>query len=68
MTDRLVAIDAEQAQILEDVGVDLMRTNDERAMKVLAISLAYKWAAPIEPPLPDNVVTLDGYSRKAPCA
>ena len=41
-----------------------MRTDDARAMKVLAISLAYKWAAPVEPPLPDNVVTLDDYSRR----
>lgn len=56
MSERRVAMSAEQAQVLEDVGVQMMRDQDDRAMKVLALSLAYKFAAPIEPPLPDNVV------------
>ena len=68
MSDRMVAMSQEQADILEDVGVDLMRYEDLRAMKVLALSLAFKFAAPIEPPLPDNVVEFGNYSRKAPCA
>ncbi len=57
---------AEQAQILEDVGVGMW--GDERAIKLLALSLAYKWARPSEPPVPDNVVSLDTYSRRVPCA
>ena len=64
MSEKLVAIDAEQAKILEDVGVALMRADDDRAMRVLSISLAYKWAKLIEPPLPDNVVEFGSYSRK----
>ena len=66
MSLRSVAITDEQAQILEDVGVEMMREQDDRAMKLLSLSLAYKFAKP-EPPLPDNVVALDGYSRKVPC-
>ena len=68
MSERFVMIDAEQAQILEDVAVEMMHVDDGRAMKVAAISLAYKWAKPLEPPLPDNVVEFGAYSRKAPCA
>jgi hypothetical protein len=64
MSERPVLMTDEQAQILEDVGVELMRQQDDRAMKVLSLSLAYKFAAPIEPPLPSNVVQLDPYSRK----
>jgi hypothetical protein len=54
----MVAMSAEQARILEELGVDLMRAQDERAMKVLSLSLAYKFARDLEPPLPDNVVDL----------
>lgn len=54
--ERMVAMSAEQARILEEVGVDLMRLEDVRAMKVLSLSLAYKFARDIEPPLPSNVV------------
>lgn len=61
---RTVTITGEQAKILEDVGVDLMRRSDSRAMKVLSISLAYKWAKPKVPPMPDNVVELRGFSKK----
>jgi hypothetical protein len=69
MSERLVPISQEQAQILEDVAVQMMRDNDEkRAIKLLALSLAYKWAKPTEPPLPENVVPLvdriDSYSRR----
>jgi hypothetical protein len=67
MSERSVLMTSEQAQILEDVGVDLMRQQDDRAMKVLALSLAYKFAAQIEPPLPSNVVQFDSYSRKVDC-
>jgi hypothetical protein len=59
----MVAISAEQAQILEDVGVRLMREQDERAMKVLSLSLAYKFARDLEPPLPDNVVRMTPLQR-----
>lgn len=55
---RMVAMSDEQARILEELGVDLMRAQDERAMKVLSLSLAYKFARDLEPPPPDNVVDL----------
>lgn len=54
----MVAMSDEQARILEEIGVDLMRAQDGRAMKVLSLSLAYKFARDLEPPLPDNVVDL----------
>lgn len=63
---RTVAMSAEQAQILEDVGVRLMREQDDRAMKLLSLSLAFKFAKPSEPPLPSNVYPIEGgnWSRK----
>jgi hypothetical protein len=70
MTERLVPVSQEQAQILEDVAVQMMRDNDDnRAIKLLALSLAYKWAKPLEPPLPENVYPIvthagDYWSRK----
>ena len=68
MSERPVFISGEQAQILEALGVELMRRGDDRAMKVLALSLAYKFAKPLEPELPDNVVEFDSYSKRVPCA
>lgn len=62
--ERAVVMSAEQAQVLEEVGVELMRHKDERAMKLLTISLAYKFARPIDPQVPDNVVELHGWSRR----
>lgn len=62
--ERPVTMTFEQAQILEDLGVRLMREQDDRAMKVLSLSLAYKFAKPKEPVLPSNVIQFDGYSRK----
>lgn len=62
MSERLVAMSAEQAQILEDVGVEMMRQQDDRAMKVLALSLAFKFAKPLESPLPENVIDFKAYS------
>lgn len=69
MSERMVAVSAEQAQILEDVGVQMMRDEDDRAMKVLALSLAYKFARPLEPELPSNVYPIvkhvgDDWSRR----
>ena len=59
--ERMVPMNFEQARILEDLGVDLMRLDDDRAMKVLGLALAYKFAQDITPPLPSNVVE---FSRK----
>ena len=42
---RYVALDSEQAALLEEVGVDLLREGDEeRATKLLAIHLAWRYA------------------------
>lgn len=65
---RPVAMSREQAVILEAVGVQMLRDQDERAIKLLALSLAYKFAKPTEPTLPDNVVEFGSYSKRVPCA
>lgn len=39
-----VAIDHEQAEILEELGERMMRDGDDRAFKVLSIALAYRYA------------------------
>lgn len=67
MTERKVVIDAEQARILQDIGEQMLRDHDERATKVLALTLAYRYAAP--PELPSNVYPIvkhvgDDWSRK----
>ena len=41
---RSVVIDSEQAALLEEIGERMMREYDERAIKVLAIALAYRYA------------------------
>jgi hypothetical protein len=66
---RMVAMTAEQFAEVERCVVDLMRANrNARASTMMTLSLAYKFAAPTEPALPDNVVQLDGYSKRVPCA
>lgn len=46
MSGRTVVIDAEQAAILEELGEQMLRDRDDRAFKVLAVSLAYRYATP----------------------
>ena len=41
---RQVTIDSEQAAILEELGERMMREHDDRAFKVLAIPLAFRYA------------------------
>lgn len=60
MSERLIAMSAEQALILEELGEEMLRLQDDRAMKVLALSLAYKFA---KPTFPENVYPI-GYSQK----
>jgi hypothetical protein len=65
MTDeRAVLMDAEQADLLNELTERLIRENDPRAMKLGSLAIAYKFAKPVEPDLPDNVVPLDPWSRK----
>ena len=67
---RTIAMSSEQAQIIDEVVIPgLMRAGDEqRAAKMMALALAWKFAKRPAPEVPDNVVELHGYSRKAPCA
>jgi hypothetical protein len=64
----MVAMSQEQADLLEHIGVQMMRLDDDRAMKLLSLSLAYKFAKPLEAPLPSNVVSIvdriGNYSQK----
>lgn len=67
---RSVSMSQEQARILDEVVIPkLMRASDERnASLMMALALAWKFAKSDAPELPRNVVQLDSYSRKAPCA
>lgn len=72
MSDRLVVVSAEQAGILDDIGQQLLRNHDERATKVLALVLAWRYAATDrsfvckvdESAGMADVIELDGYSRR----
>lgn len=62
---RMVAMTAEQAAEVDRYIEVLMRANyNERAAKMMNLALAYKFAQDVEPPLPDNVVALDSFSRR----
>lgn len=78
---RAVPIDALQADLIEEIGLELMRKGDERASRVLAIFLAWKVSRRAEvSDIPvfrcdidesagmADVVELHGWSKKAPCA
>jgi len=67
---RMVAMTAEQAEEIERYIELLMRGHkNERAATMMNLSLAWRFAVSNEPPLPNNVVQLDGYSRRVPgCA
>jgi hypothetical protein len=66
---RTILMTAEQAAEIERHIGQLMRANqNERASLMMALSLAYKFAPPTEPALPDNVVEFGSYSKRVPCA
>ena len=65
---RSVVMTGEQAALVDEMTQRLMREGDLRAMQLGALFMAYKFARPLEPPLPENVVAIDNWSRKAPCA
>jgi hypothetical protein len=66
---RMVAMTAAQAAEIEGYIEVLMRANyTDRAAAMMSLALAYKFAPSTKPALPDNVVSLDTYSRKVPCA
>ena len=68
---RSVLMTAEQAAEIDRYIVLLMRAHhNERAATMMNLALAYKFAAPVEPELPENVYPLvthagDNWSRKA---
>ena len=62
---RMVSMTAEQAAEIEAYIELLMRAHkNERASQMMNLALAYKFAKPIEPPLPENVVQFGDWSRK----
>ena len=65
---RPVLMTGEQAALVDELTQRLMREGDLRAMQLGALFMAYKFAKPLEPELPSNVVEIDRWSRKAPCA
>lgn len=65
---RMVYMTAEQHEDVEHYIVALMHADDrERASRMMALALAWKFASTLEQ-LPDNVVSLDNWSTKVPCA
>lgn len=59
---RSVSLYDYQVEILEELGVELLRNDDPRASKVLAIALAWRSTPPrIQR---SNVVPIDSYSRR----
>lgn len=68
--ERLVAMSAEQHEDIEHYIVALMHADErERASRMMSLALSWKFAKPVEPPLPSNVYPLvrhagDNWSRK----
>ena len=57
---------AEQAELVEKVAVEMMRQDwRDGATQMMSLGLAYKFADPQQPPLPDNVFELRGHSLRA---
>ena len=67
--NRMVPMSQEQYDVLnEHIIPSLMRADlTEAASQMMTLALSYKWAAEPVAPLPDNVVALDGYSKRVPC-
>jgi hypothetical protein len=69
MSERYVLMNAEQAADLDLYILQLMRSGEnERASRMMNLTLAFKFAKPAKPPLPENVVEIDKNSRKVPAA
>jgi hypothetical protein len=67
--DRTITMNAEQAADLELYILQLMRSGEnERASRMMNLTLSWKFAKPAKPPLPENVVEIDKHSRKVPAA
>lgn len=61
----MVSVTAEQCAEIERYIELLMRANlNERAAKMMNLSLAYKFAKSSEPETPSNVVDLHDFSKK----
>lgn len=58
MSDKAVLITEEEFQFIEDVGTELLRRggDDVRALGLLRVALKFKFAEPVKPPLPSNVL------------
>ena len=69
MSERMVPMSQAQYDLLDEhIIPSLMRADlTEAASQMMTLALAYKWAAEPITPLPDNVVALDGYSKRVVC-
>ena len=70
---RSVPLDETQVALIEEIGVELMRRADPRAATLLTVVLQWgllgQFACdPDESGGMAEVVELNGYSKKAPCA
>lgn len=69
MSARTPRITREQAQVMEDVGRELLRTGDRRGLVLLSAHLAWRSAATAAPRSSTlehmaEVIALDTYSRR----
>jgi hypothetical protein len=70
MSERRIVMTSEQYADLELYIVSLMRSGEcERAQRMMNLTLAYKFARDLEPPLPQNVYPIvthagDDWSRR----
>jgi hypothetical protein len=67
MSQRTVPMTEEQYDALnEHIIPSLMRAElTEMATHMMGLTLAYKWASEPVEPLPENVVEIDRYSKRA---
>ncbi len=66
---RSIPIDREQAVVIEEVGLELLRVGDHRASKLLALALAWRVAPSAAPSTETRrqlaeVIAIDTFSRK----
>lgn len=61
---RFVPLTVDQAQTIAEIGKDLLRQGDARAAMLLALYLQWRLLGQAS----SNVVSLDAYSRRAPCS
>jgi len=57
--------EAQYQDIEQFIEQEMRARHHERASRMMNLALGYKFAKPAEPPLPSNVVEMEGWSKKA---